>query len=65
MAKDGGAARVGRWLGEQVEIPERRELWIEVVWKLAVVVAAGGSSHGRSALPRWRGRGAVSKRATR
>ena len=41
MAKDGGAARVGRWLGEQVDIPERRELWIEVVWKLAVVVAAG------------------------
>ena len=41
FAKDGGAARVGRWLGEQVENPERRGLWIEVVWKLAVVVAAG------------------------
>ena len=41
FAKGGGVARVGRWLGEQFETPERRDLWVEVIWKLAVVVAAG------------------------
>ncbi len=41
FARGGGAARVGRWFGEQFETPERRDLWVEVIWKLAVVVAAG------------------------
>ncbi len=41
FATGGGGQRAGRWLGQQFETPERRALWVEVVWKLAVVVAAG------------------------
>ena len=41
FAQDGGVERIGSWLGEQFSTPRRRELWIEVIWKLAVVVAAG------------------------
>ena len=41
FAEGGGIERFGPWVGEQFSTPQRRELWIEVIWKLAVVVAAG------------------------
>jgi len=41
VASAGGTQLIWKWLAAQVEVPERRALWIAIVWKLAVVVGAG------------------------